>query len=446
MPVTGDVSFDFTNTANVNPYTNPELTVLNNDMQILDGGLKMTAITPIFKVVYSANAPGDDVTSKVETFNSLLGVSSSYGAGLFVLDGPDAGKGYCTRVNNGRFMLNRVDALDSYGVGMDFTAYTDPTITATATHELSINASGVLVAKYNGVTQVTRTVSEHLGSLSAGIQAEWGSGNPITVLSFAVNGVAVAPTINFVGGFDDEFSAGDTDVVINGTNFGSEAGPAKVTLSARGVTVDQPITTWGPRNITFNATQEQLPFGAATCIVTLSDGSTVSHDVTFLPASGFVYQSFSGALTDSTSLAYQAGAVENLDVIEVPAVVSGSSMAVNPVGTFVLTPAISGTATFERRIWKNATKAWEGGTVIVNNSAVQQVFHVTNIDLDDRIYDNQPMVEINGFGFGASEGTVTIGGIEQPITSWTDTKIVLTYVEVTAAPLGASILTVTKAI
>lgn len=447
MPVTGDVSFNFATLENINPYTNSSLTVLSNEMQILDGGVKITEIAggPL-KVAYTGNAPDRSgiIGAKSETFNSVLNESASHGAALFITSGPDAGKGYLTRMNNGEFSLNKVDALGSYGSPIGYTK-TYPTQTATATQEIELHPDGTLIGKYNGVPQITKTVSEYVSGVYPAFHALWGTGNSITTLSFAADGVVTSPFIANVDG-DNIVMVGQTGVVISGANFGANTGSAKLELITREVTTAQTVTSWSSSAIVFDVVQGNNPYGNTSCKVTLSTGIPITKIISLEPSPGSIYKNAISAITDSTSLAYQAGAVSDNDMIEVPALVNGSSLAINFNWTFSLTPAISGTGTFVRRIWKSSTRAWEAGTVIVNNAAVESVLHVTNIDIDDRIYDNQPLVEINGYGFGVSQGAVTIGGVAQPITSWTDTKITLTYVEVTGLPVGAATLVVTKAI
>ena len=56
---------------------------------------------------------------------------------------------------------------------------------------------------------------------------------------------------------------------------------------------------------------------------------------------------------------------------------------------------------------------------------------ITSVDSDDTVYPGQTSVAIVGTEFGASQGTggVSINGVVQTITAWTDTQITIAVVQ-----------------
>ena len=69
-------------------------------------------------------------------------------------------------------------------------------------------------------------------------------------------------------------------------------------------------------------------------------------------------------------------------------------------------------------------------------------FSITDIDLDDTVYDGQAAV-IHGSGFGVTQGQVLIGDVQQTVTGWADTAINITVVK-GGLSLGAQTLYVRK--
>lgn len=63
-------------------------------------------------------------------------------------------------------------------------------------------------------------------------------------------------------------------------------------------------------------------------------------------------------------------------------------------------------------------------------------FSITDVDLDDDIYNGQTNVEINCINAGTTEGIVEYGGIVQSGITWTNTKITIAALDSGALVLG----------
>lgn len=84
---------------------------------------------------------------------------------------------------------------------------------------------------------------------------------------------------------------------------------------------------------------------------------------------------------------------------------------------------------------------------VVNGRVVEETtaaggFSITDIDLDDTVYDGQTAV-IHGSGFGTVQGQVFIGDEQQTVTGWADTAININVVR-GGLSLGAQTLEVLK--
>jgi hypothetical protein len=127
--------------------------------------------------------------------------------------------------------------------------------------------------------------------------------------------------------------------------------------------------------------------------------------------------------------------------------IASLTITLESAGAFVpLTGAIAATSTFAGAIDNQNALA----SSITSTSTLAGVlltapfFHIANVDSDNTVYDGQLAVEINCQLAGAVQGRVTFDGIEQTITSWTDTLITLTDVDATALGLGFYDITVLK--
>ena len=195
-------------------------------------------------------------------------------------------------------------------------------------------------------------VAHSLYSGAAGITFNSTEGGS-TLLSFDyVTGAAT--NIASING-TNEIRTGDTNVSLLGNDLGS-ATALSITIGS--FTESQTILTNTATEITFDFTQGQLGYGAATLSVTIG-GTAYTFGLTLLPASGRDYVTVTTAGTGDNSLTYnEAPELTAGDIIDYLAV-SANGFSVSVTGAGI--PEIqggSGTDTFTARAYILSTGVW----------------------------------------------------------------------------------------
>ena len=78
------------------------------------------------------------------------------------------------------------------------------------------------------------------------------------------------------------------------------------------------------------------------------------------------------------------------------------------------------------------------------NVALVAPFYVADVDGDNEVFDTQPDVTVAMVGAGNFTGLVTLGGVEQNISTWSTSSIVLSNIDATGLLLGPQLLKVFK--
>ena len=234
------------------------------------------------------------------------------------------------------------------------------------------------------------------------------------------------------------------------------------TIKASGQT--QPVSATGTQNITITGLTEGTSYyvhfvhadstGNDSNIVTSAQFTTQEQGDTTPPVLTNPTATATGATTADTSVTTDEGngiayiyistnPTENLTTLKA----SGQQEVVTAAG--LITSSIAGlTASTEYYAHFLHEDASGNPSVIVTSTAFTTSAAgvdeptITNIDGDNDVYPGQVVV-ITGTNFGTSVGTVTLDGVDQTVTHWTDTQITIIVVKGTMEYGGGKQLVVT---
>ncbi|MEN9417118.1 MAG: hypothetical protein RI988_738 [Pseudomonadota bacterium] len=162
---------------------------------------------------------------------------------------------------------------------------------------------------------------------------------------------------------DESIRSDQTGIVITGTGFGATQGTGSVTITQGAVTVAQTVTSWSATSIQFStafeASPNDLKFGAATLRVTENGGTYAEIGITITPPTGQTYVAITSV---NATPGYRFVVSPDLAVGDqvwargLGGTAAPGGLTLNADGTFYFA---SGSPTgFEILVWNAASASW----------------------------------------------------------------------------------------
>lgn len=250
-----------------------------------------------------------------------------------------------------------------------------------------------------------------------------------------------APVISGLNSGTNALASGQS-CTISGLQFTTT--PGTITLLQGALSqVQSSGVSWADTSISFTANTSIFAYGAIVLEVTNANG-TAQANVTLVPAAGkgYVTVDVPWPSTAYSVLSGASPAAEDGDQLEYETTTNNAgTVSMFADGTFSIDDGTQG-HTFHVRVFDQTDKTWSTSTLItINASAVITI--VDPVDGDGTVIVGQVGAIILGSGFGGSTGSVTIGGVAQTVTAWTNTSITINVNAST--PIGTQLVTVNTA-
>jgi RHS repeat-associated protein len=334
--------------------------------------------------------------------------------------------------------------------GVNFTVLPVPSITSLNPTSGAVGTSVTITGTNFGSTQGTSTVT--FNGAAATTITSWGTTSiVVTVPTGATTGNVVvtvsgvpSPGVNFtvypipaVSSLSPTAGPAGTQVTIQGSNFGSSQGAS--TVSFNGASAAS-IVSWSNTQIVAVA-----PTTVTTGPVTVTANSIPSNAT-------IVFTAYNPIIV---SVAPPSGAVGGTITINGSGfgVTQNGVVSINGVAAIVTTTCLQNpwyACWSDTQIQVIVNDGTTSGPLTVSNAGVVSSPVTFTVEAPPAITSLSPttgepttVITIGGSGFGAnqSDSTVAVGGLNAPVTSWSDTQIVAS---VPAIPMNGSV-TVTVA-
>lgn len=214
------------------------------------------------------------------------------------------------------------------------------------------------------------------------------------------------------------------------------------TLTLRQGSLSQVQTTgsWADTSITFTANTSIFAYGPIVVEVVNANG-TAQGNYTLVPVSGKAYLAADVPWPGTAYSVFQGAspAVADGDQLEYETTTNnGGTVTMFADGTFSINDSTQA-HTFHVRVFDQTDLTWSSSTLITVSAS--SVVTITSVASGGNVVRGASGVTILGSGFGATAGTVTIGGIAQTVASWSNTAI--TFNANVTTPIGSQLLQVT---
>lgn len=214
------------------------------------------------------------------------------------------------------------------------------------------------------------------------------------------------------------------------------------TLTLRQGSLSQVQTTgsWADTSITFTANTSIFAYGPIVVEVVNANG-TAQGNYTLVPVSGKAYIAADVPWPGTAYSVFQGAspAVADGDQLEYETTTNnGGTVTMFADGTFSINDSTQA-HTFHVRVFDQTDLTWSSSTLIT--VAASSVVSITSVANGGNVVRGASGVTILGSGFGATAGTVTIGGIAQTVASWSNSAI--TFNANVSTPIGSQLLQVT---
>lgn len=264
--------------ADENPYSSPDFTWLNQQTQILNGGLRDTNNSggPA-KAIYNGDINrAVDIVARAEINEGGTIWNDMRGPCLTDIA---TGLGYWLRLNGNGLYISKQNTSSERGTTIGSAA--GLTVVSGEIMELRITPAGVLTGSYNGSALITVTDTTYLAAVSPGAQVEWQDANLGSLSSFGADGIASAElSIASVNNNNEIISNGP--IIIRCTQGDTVTG---VTLDGVALT----ILTQAPTEIFCDGVDLHTTTSPPDAVVSLviTDGATSpAQDITWRSAAG----------------------------------------------------------------------------------------------------------------------------------------------------------------